>query len=51
MSRCLPCVEEMPELQGFHDDHQLDKARVLGVAVDFPNFAQAKRDEEAGVQS
>lgn len=45
--RCPPCIEEMPELQGFHDDHQGGKARVLGVAVDFPTFGQAKRDEVA----
>jgi thiol-disulfide isomerase/thioredoxin len=45
--RCPPCVEEMPELQGFHDDHQGGQAMVLGVAVDFPTFGQAKRDEVA----
>ena len=45
--RCPPCVEEMPELQGFHDDHRGGRARVLGVAVDFPTFGQAKRDEVA----
>lgn len=45
--RCPPCVEEMPELQGFHDDHKDGRAMVLGVAVDFPTFGQAKRDEVA----
>jgi thiol-disulfide isomerase/thioredoxin len=46
--RCPPCVEEMPELQGFHDDHHPSgRAMVLGVAVDFPTFGQAKRDEVA----
>jgi thiol-disulfide isomerase/thioredoxin len=50
--RCPPCVEEMPELQGFHDDHRGGKAQdakaiVLGVAVDFPTFGQARRDEVA----
>ncbi len=45
--RCPPCVEEMPELQGFHDDHQDGRAKVLGVAVDFPTFGQARRDEVA----
>ena len=43
--RCPPCVEEMPELQTFHDDHKNGKAIVLGVAVDFPSFGQARRDE------
>lgn len=45
--RCPPCVEEMPELQTFHDDHKEGKAIVLGVAVDFPSFGQARRDEVA----
>lgn len=45
--RCPPCIEEMPELQSFHDDHKDDKAIVLGVAVDFPSFGQARRDEVA----
>jgi peroxiredoxin len=45
--RCPPCVEEMPELQGFHDAYQETTARVLGVAVDFPTFGQARRDEVA----
>lgn len=45
--RCPPCIEEMPELQGFHDDHRGGRARVLGVAVDFPTFGQARRDEVA----
>lgn len=45
--RCPPCVEEMPELQGFHDDYSAGAAMVLGVAVDFPSFGQAKRDEVA----
>jgi len=46
--RCPPCVEEMPELQGFHDDHHpAGRAMVLGVAVDFPTFGQARRDEVA----
>lgn len=45
--RCPPCVEEMPELQGFHDDYHKDRAMVLGVAVDFPSFGQAKRAEVA----
>lgn len=45
--RCPPCIEEMPELQGFHDDHKDSKALVLGVAVDFPTFGQARREEVA----
>ena len=45
--RCPPCIEEMPELQKFHDANKDGKARVLGVAVDFPSFGPARRDEIA----
>jgi len=45
--RCPPCIEEMPELQKFHDANKNGKARVLGVAVDFPSFGPARRDEVA----
>lgn len=45
--RCPPCVEEMPELQSFHDKYKEKRAKVLGVAVDFPSFGPAKRDEVA----
>ena len=45
--RCPPCIEEMPELQSFHDDHKSGKVTVLGVAVDFPSFGAAPREEVA----
>lgn len=45
--RCPPCIEEMPELQAFHDAHQEKTAIVMGVAVDFPSFGAARRDEVA----
>jgi len=45
--RCPPCIEEMPELQKFHDANKDGKARVLGVAVDFPSLGPARRDEVA----
>jgi thiol-disulfide isomerase/thioredoxin len=44
--RCPPCIEEMPALQKFHDANQ-GRAGVLGVAVDFPSFGQARPDEVA----
>lgn len=44
--RCPPCIEEMPELQKFHDANR-GRASVLGVAVDFPSFGPARRDEVA----
>lgn len=28
---CPPCVEEMPDLQNFHDDHKLKDAVVIGI--------------------
>lgn len=45
--RCPPCIEEMPDLQKFHDANKDSRAIVLGVAVDFPSFGQARRDEVA----
>jgi thiol-disulfide isomerase/thioredoxin len=44
--RCPPCIEEMPGMQKFHDAN-LNRASVLGVAVDFPSFGHARRDEVA----
>lgn len=44
--RCPPCVEEMPDMQKFHDANQA-RAGVLGVAVDFPSFGKARADEVA----
>ena len=44
-TRCPPCLEEMPELVHFHDDYQDSKAIVVGVAIDFPSFGFAKKDE------
>ncbi len=49
--RCPPCIEEMPEMQRFHDTHKKDTATVLGVAVDFPTFGPARRDEVAKFMS
>lgn len=44
-TRCPPCLEEMPELQSFHDAHHEKDATVLGIALDFPSFGYAKREE------
>jgi len=43
--RCSPCIEEMPQLQAFHDDHYEKDAIVVGLAIDFPSFAYAKINE------
>lgn len=45
--RCPPCIEEMPDLQKFHDANKDGRAMVIGVAVDFPSFGPARRDEVA----
>ena len=42
---CPPCMEEMPELQFFHDANKDKTAIVVGAAVDFPSFGYAKKDK------
>lgn len=44
-TKCPPCREEMPELVHFHDEHESNNATVLGIAIDFPSFQYAKKDE------
>jgi thiol-disulfide isomerase/thioredoxin len=44
-ARCPPCLEEMPELVHFHDDHKNSDAIVVGVAIDFPSYGYANRQE------
>ena len=44
-TRCPPCREEMPELVNFHDEHQDKDAIVVGIAIDFPSYGYANRDE------
>ena len=44
-TRCPPCREEMPELVRFHDEHKDKDAIVIGIAIDFPSYGYAKRDE------
>ncbi|UCB53765.1 MAG: TlpA family protein disulfide reductase [Thiotrichales bacterium] len=44
-TRCPPCLDEIPELVHFHDDHQDTKAIVVGVAIDFPSYGYARKDE------
>lgn len=43
--KCPPCREEMPDLVQFHDSHQDSKAIVLGIAIDFPSYDYAKKDQ------
>ena len=37
----------MPELVHFHDSHKDSKAIVVGVAIDFPSYGYARKDEVA----
>jgi len=46
-TRCPPCKEEVPELVMFHDEHKNDLATVLAIAIDFPSYGYAKKDEVA----
>jgi thiol-disulfide isomerase/thioredoxin len=45
--RCPPCQEELPELVRFHDEHHETDATVLGIALDYPSFGDAKAEEVA----
>ena len=44
-TRCPPCREEMPELVRFHDEHNNHDAIVVGIAIDFPSYGYAEKDE------
>ena len=44
-TRCPPCREEMPELVSFHDEHKDDDAIVIAIAIDFPSYGYANKDE------
>lgn len=44
-TRCPPCLEEIPELIHFHDEHKDSNAIVVGVAIDFPSYGYANKDQ------
>jgi thiol-disulfide isomerase/thioredoxin len=44
-TRCPPCREEMPELVHFHDEHKDSDAIVVGIAIDFPSYGYANKQE------
>ena len=44
-TRCPPCREEIPELVRFHDEHKDKDAIVVGIAIDFPSYGYANKDE------
>jgi len=44
-TRCPPCREEVPELVRFHDEHENTDGIVVGIAIDFPSYGYADKDE------
>ena len=44
-TRCPPCREEVPELVSYHDEHQDKDSIVVSIAIDFPSYGYAKKDE------
>ena len=44
-TKCPPCVEEMPELQAFHDKRSAKDAIVVAMAIDFPSYGYASQGE------
>ena len=45
---CPPCLEEMPDLVLFHENHKDNDAIVVGIAIDFPSYGYANKEEVAG---
>lgn len=43
--KCPPCRDEMPDLVQFHDDHKDTDAIVVGIAIDFPSYGYAKKQQ------
>jgi thiol-disulfide isomerase/thioredoxin len=44
-THCPPCRDEMPELVRFHDENKDANAIILGIAVDFPSYGYADKEE------
>lgn len=44
-TQCPPCREEVPELVKFHDENQDKGSIVVSIAIDFPSYGYAKKDE------
>lgn len=40
---CPPCLEEVPELVFFHEDHHQKNASVVAIAIDFPSYGYANK--------
>jgi len=48
-SGCSSCLEELPELVRFHEEHHRSDATVLGIALDYPSFNDAEPTEVAAL--
>ena len=44
-TRCPPCLEEVPELVAYHDEYKNKDSIVLGIAIDFPSYGYANKNE------
>ena len=40
---CPPCIEEMPELQSFHDEHADNNAMVIGINTELISRSRLRR--------
>jgi len=45
--KCPPCLEEVSELVSFHEDHREHDAIVVSMALDFPSFGWANKEQVA----
>ena len=45
--KCPPCREETPDLVQFYDTHHTSDATVVGIAIDFPSYGYAVKQEVA----
>ena len=46
-TQCPPCQEEVPELVEFHDNHKDGDSMVVSIAIDFPSYLHANKQEVA----
>jgi len=46
-TECPPCQEEMPELVKFHDTHKDGDSMVVSIAIDFPSYLHANKEQVA----
>jgi len=44
-TQCPPCQQEMPELVAFHDNHKDGDSMVVSIAIDFPSYLHANKQE------